>query len=529
MGRNAAGESFLRAYLQHNQDSKKYIFFEDFRYLKSFQESSKEFTSFSNFEFITHKNISSLSKPGSIFYPGPDISNLSKLRSLSGHMNWGIIGITHTTSSAGAMDAIVQLLTSPIYPWDALICTSNAVKSNVEKLLSYQFSFLKQHLGATKISRPQLPVIPLGIHCDDYYFTPEEKLTSRSLLHIKEDEIVVLYLGRLSFHAKAHPLAMYQALEAASKLTNKKIVLIECGWHANDHIKQAFSDAAHLACPSIKLINLDGRLKDNRDLAWASADIFCSLSDNIQETFGITPIEAMARGIPLVISDWDGYRDSVIDMEQGFLIPTYMPQSGLGSDLAVRHALNIDTYDMYCGYSSSMIAIDVTKTVQAFATLFNSEELRIKMGKSGIKRARSIYDWANVISKYQSLWNKLDDIRIKSNTAKINNFYPARMDPYDIFNAYPTVIVSVDSIIRMADSSIDLAKKRFFDYKDLAMVKYAEYIFPSDQDLDLIFHSLSKSSMKAGDLIQYFSPEKRPFILRSLCWLVKLNLLILAE
>ena len=29
--------------------------------------------------------------------------------------------------------------------------------------------------------------------------------------------IVVLFLGRLSFHAKAHPLAMYQALERASR------------------------------------------------------------------------------------------------------------------------------------------------------------------------------------------------------------------------------------------------------------------------------------------------------------------------
>ena len=42
----------------------------------------------------------------------------------------------------------------------------------------------------------------------------------------------------------------------------------------------------------------------------------------MQESFGLTPIEAMAAGLPRVISDWDGYRDSVNDGEDGFLIRT---------------------------------------------------------------------------------------------------------------------------------------------------------------------------------------------------------------
>ena len=61
------------------------------------------------------------------------------------------------------------------------------------------------------------------------------------------------------------------------------------------------------------------------------------------------------------------------------------------------------------------------------------------------------------------------------------------------------------------------------------MVNYAEYIFPSDEDLDLIFDTLSSSPMKAGKLLEKFSSEKRPFILRSFCWLIKLKLLIIIE
>ena len=147
------------------------------------------------------------------------------------------------------------------------------------------------------------------------------------------------------------------------------------------------------------------------------------------------------------------------------------------------------------------------------------------MGKSGINRAKSIYDWSIVIDQYESLCSKLDEIRLKSNTKILNNTYPARMDPYEIFSEYPTEIVDLDTIIGMADLKIDIAKKRFSDYKNLAMVNYAEYIFPSEKDLDSIFNSLSSSPMKVGELIEHFSIKKRPFILRSLCWLIKLNLL----
>ena len=150
--------------------------------------------------------------------------------------------------------------------------------------------------------------------------------------------IIVLYMGRLSFHAKAHPLAMYQALESAYKHTKKNILLIECGWFANEHIKSSFEVAAKSIAPSIKVKFIDGRESENRQFAWAAADIFCSLSDNIQETFGITPIEAMASGLPVIVSDWNGYRDSVRHDVDGFRVKTTIPESGLGFDLLKRHS-----------------------------------------------------------------------------------------------------------------------------------------------------------------------------------------------
>jgi starch synthase len=180
---------------------------------------------------------------------------------------------------------------------------------------------------------------------------------------------VVLFMGRLSFHAKTHPLAMYQALQKAATTlaaTGKKIVLVRCGWHPNDFIEKAYKNAAAQDCPDLKVITLDGREASERQTAWAGIDVFCSLSDNIQDTFGIVPIEAIAAGLPVVASDWDSFKDTVRRGVEGFRISTCMAQAGLTTDPAPRHAFEVDTYNMYCGHTCSLVSVDIEPTAQAF-------------------------------------------------------------------------------------------------------------------------------------------------------------------
>ena len=76
-----------------------------------------------------------------------------------------------------------------------------------------------------------------------------------------------------------------------------------------------FEQGAAKLCPSVHTVTLDGRKAEERGKAWAAADVFCSLSDNIQETFGISPIEAMAAGLPVVVSG--------LGWLQGYSAPRY--------------------------------------------------------------------------------------------------------------------------------------------------------------------------------------------------------------
>jgi glycosyltransferase involved in cell wall biosynthesis len=56
---------------------------------------------------------------------------------------------------------------------------------------------------------------------------------------------------------------------------------------------------------------LRGVSADDKPFLYRAADVFLSPVDNVQEMFGIRPVEAMACGIPQVVADWNGYRDLV--------------------------------------------------------------------------------------------------------------------------------------------------------------------------------------------------------------------------
>ena len=95
------------------------------------------------------------------------------------------------------------------------------------------------------------------------------------------------------------------------------------GWFPGGDIDlRRYQQAARHYAPDVSVHFLDGKNPDVVRCCWAAADIFYSLVDNPQETFGLTPVEAMAAGIPVIVSDWDGYRYTVTDGLEGFLIPT---------------------------------------------------------------------------------------------------------------------------------------------------------------------------------------------------------------
>lgn len=530
MGRNAAGASFLKGFARHARVSSFDCFVEASDHGREFAARIAAEGRREPVRMITRPNMAALADAGSLHFPSPYLTKLAWERSLFGHTRWSITGVTHTTASDRAMDSLTDLLTAPVQPWDAVICTSEAVRANVRCLLDAQQAYLRERLGATRFVEPELPMIPLGIVTDDFHFSDNDRRSARDAIGADAETIVVLFAGRLSFHAKAHPLAMYQALEAARRTVppGMKIMLVECGWHANDYIAKAFAAAAAYASPGVDVRVLDGRRPDERKTAWASADVFCSLSDNIQETFGLVPIEAMAAGLPCVVSDWNGYKSTVRDGIDGFRIATLAPSPGAATDMAAAHALGTETYDMYCGQTCMMISVDVQATADAFSRLFNDAELRRTMGEAGRRRAREQYDWSAIVPQYQSLWAELAARRSRAAEVPLAHPWPARMDPFAAFAEYPTRHLTLDTALTLGDPDFDRSMVRLSELEALDMVSFAKRGLLDRNDSSTVLAAAARGPATARELIEGIAPAHRPYALRALARLTKLGILRLA-
>jgi hypothetical protein len=298
---------------------------------------------------------------------------------------------------------------------------------------------------------------------------------------------------------------MYVALEEVAKRTGKKLYLIQNGWFANDHIKQAFVNGAKTYAPSVTCLFTDGGELNARRRSWAASDVFISLSDNIQETFGLTPIEAMAAGLPVVVSDWNGYKDTVRHGVDGFRIPTYAPDAGFGTTFAMRHEAAIDNYDFYCGMTCQMVSVDIDNLIEHLTALVESPSLRRAMGEAGHIRARNDYEWSVIFQRYIGLWEeqarmrqaaiKADDWSSRIKAAPKTS--PSRLDPFLAFANYPTKAIGPGSYISMRPGASILA------YRDLCadpLFSYAALILPAVELAEAVFGALALRDMTVAQV-----------------------------
>jgi len=468
LGRQAAGEQFLKAWTRYSaapvlpcvSPSKKS--YEDFvRRVQPWLPAGK------TTQWVPARWLEGLSKVGTLYRPDPAIADYAWQRRSYDQRAYSLCGVTHTICSKPVMQFFSELAIAPLQSWDAIICTSQAVKDTVDYVLQHWCEYLAERNGGQPKSVVQLPIIPLGVDCAAFAPTPARlKLRAglRKTLQMSDDDIAILYVGRLNFYAKAHPLASYQAISRAAKATQKKLHLIQVGWFENEQEEKSFRASTKDFCPGVDCVFLDGRRPELREQAWAAADLFMSLSDNIQETFGLTPLEAMASGLPVICSDWDGYRATVRQEVDGFRIPTVMPPGGAGEDLARDHWNELLQYNSYIARTAMSTSVDVNLCTQRLLQLIENPSLRKQLGAAGMARAQAEFDWRHIISRYEALWNELAERR-KTDTElapprKGAPTNPLAADPFSLFSHYATEYLSAATILQLGPEAdeVSLAK-----------------------------------------------------------------------
>lgn len=391
---------------------------------------------------------------GALYYPAPINRDLAHARNAVNPRGYSLFGVTHTLSSTTAMDGIGELAGAPFRPWDALICTSSVARDVAGRLMQEWRDWQARHMGATRFNTPELPVIPLGVDAPGFARMRDRRGPARQALGLEPDDIVFLFAGRLSFHAKANPAPLYLALERAAQ--GRRLVCVEAGLHPNVETAASFRAAQAALAPSVRFIHAAGDDATAFADAWSAADVFVSLSDNIQETFGLTPVEAMAAGLPVLVSDWNGYKDTVRDGVDGFRLATVTPPPGPGVGMARRHGLGLDTYDYFVGRVSTACAIDIDLLAERIGQLADNEDLRRRMGAEGQARAVRDHDWPVILDRYVALAARLGEIRSAAQEEPAEPI-PMRPDPFALFQAYPTVAVGPDwpVVVRATSAGLD--------------------------------------------------------------------------
>lgn len=526
-GMDVAITNFLRAFFRYSTQ-------EEFFFFPGNDESVEELKNFARAENVdfarcawipaTHPR-RNLSDVDVFFRPDPNMPEHIWRRAQLTPPGYAVSTIVHTMSGERVADVLSQYLLAPTKTGDAIICPSRAIQGAVRNLWAIQAEYYAHRFKGSVTPPVDLPIIPLGLHTEQFIrvTTPQHRTTQRQTLGIADDEVVILHVGRMSYATKAHPLPLFRAAElAAQQCPHKKIRLLMFGFYKPELMEGEFHKLAAAICKNVRvdfIKNTDPRFPEG---LWAAGDIFASLIDNIQESFGFTPIEAMASGLPAVISDWNGYRDGVRHGIDGFHVPTISVPAGHGYEVA-RHYYNQRNYGDYLIRNNQAVAVDAEFAAAAFRVLIEDEDKRKRMGAQGRTRAVTLYDWKTIIAAYENLWEEQAQKRQATHVLPANwqAVHPAFPDPSSMFASFPSGFISLNDKVEMIGSAADIEMLAF----------HTMNIFGMDMLLDEETLSRIMAAVNAAPLstlgqihVALGTPDTTRF-LRSIAWFLKMGLM----
>jgi glycosyltransferase involved in cell wall biosynthesis len=334
------------------------------------------------------------------FIPGISISNLLNMRNIT-KANIPVVGLVHNISQPRHFDALKNI-TKTSTAIDSIICPSESSRKIIENFCELNNLDLKLNL----------PVIPYGVDLNK--FQPHtDKKTLRKKYNIPESKTVVLHLSRINPFTKMDIMPMIRNFEVVSKNNPKALLLIVGQAHAKEYFSQV-QDYVKSQNLTNAIQFIDDVNHDFIEEYYQLSDVFVSLTDNISENFGLNVIEAMACGLPIIISDIAGHKDLITDGEEGFYIPT------ISSDFVdLDYFFNTCPIMDYGDITIQSLALDNLVIKEKMNLLINDIELRNKLGNTARSKATNNYDMKMMIANYQAHFEKMLK---KANDNQITNF-----------------------------------------------------------------------------------------------------------
>ena len=331
-----------------------------------------------------------------------DLATPSRIRAAYAKRLYPITATPHVLSYQGLLHGwILETLLADIRPCDAIVCISRSAKRTIANLLAHVGDRLRVAHGGRYPFRGELVLLPYSIDTEHFRPRPRER----------RDSFVLLWLGRLSAVDKGDLLPLLRVFRNLVRaFPERQLQLVIGGTGTPEYVAELREAAVEFGVAD--RVDFRGNVQpEERHLLYANADLFLSPVDNMQETLGNTPLEALACGVPQVVADWDGYRDMVVDGETGFLIPTYWGQVDAEENRRAGIYDNDELRDHF--RLAQAVAIDLDAMEVALATLIRNDELRMRMSEASRARALSTFAEPVIMSRFHDLWTQLGNIARK--------------------------------------------------------------------------------------------------------------------
>ncbi|NOV23035.1 glycosyltransferase family 1 protein [Cupriavidus necator] len=219
----------------------------------------------------------------------------------------------------------------------------------------------------------RVQTVPCGF--DAAEFAPVPRDAARRALGWPQPGFRVLQLGRLVPRKGIDNVI--RALGCLRRDTDLDATLYVVGGNAEQPSVQAtpeigrLQDVASAEGVADRVVFTGRRGRDTLRLFYSAADVF--VTTPWYEPFGITPVEAMACGAPVIGADVGGIRSTVVDGHTGFLVPPKAPAA-----LAAR-----------------------------LAQLAANPALARQLGEAGRRRAQAHFTWAGVARQMEAVYARV--------------------------------------------------------------------------------------------------------------------------
>lgn len=382
---------------------------------------------------------------------------LTHLRSRFALEPFPVTSPIHSISYPSYMETWLRLLLPGPEGWDAIVCTSRAGQQVLER--AFEHAAQIPPLDRLALRRKlQLRRIPLGVEADQFQpATAAQKQAARHALGLPLDQTLGLCLGRFSEYDKYDLVPLLQAFQRVLREQEQRPVLRQAGLvlagarQGSNYPERLMDMAQRMGLAERVRLMLDVSSAQQVQL-YQAADFFISPSDNIQETFGLTVLEALASGLPVLASDWDGYKDMVEHEVNGLLVPTHAGGDELLGELGLLSfqrpwhlAVAQGTVLEHGALSSHLLR------------LLTEPELRQKLGEAARQTALG-KTWKHVVKQYLTLWDELkaEALRQPPSRPGPDPFSPP---PSQLFAGHATGPLSPETLLELTERGVALLRQ----------------------------------------------------------------------